>query len=370
MIPAPLADPHGTFAAERRSLLGAFATVLDSGTYILGEQVAAFEREWASFCSSAHAVGVSSGTDALALALRAVGVGPGDEVLVPAMTAVATWMAVAQIGARPVGVDVDPERCAIDPDLAARAVGPRTRAIVAVHLFGQPADTPRLAAVASAAGVPLIEDAAQAHGARVDGVRVGSLGAAAAFSFYPTKNLGAMGDAGAVTTSSAELAERLRQLRQYGWRTREDAELTGVNARLDEIQAALLRVLLPGLEAATRRRAEIADAYVEALADIPELVLPARVGGSDPVWHLFVVRHPRRQRLATELAAAGVATAVHYAPAPPFNSAFRAEGWHEGDFPIAERHAATALSLPMHPHLSDEQVQAVIAATKAACERI
>jgi dTDP-4-amino-4,6-dideoxygalactose transaminase len=370
VIPTPLADPHGTFAAERGRLLEAFMTVLDSGSYILGDQVAAFEHEWASFCSCAHAVGMSSGTDALALSLRAVGVGPQDEVLVPAMTALATWMAVAQIGARPVGVDIDPERCAIDPDLTAQAVGSRTRAIVAVHLFGQPADTPRLASVASAAGVPLIEDAAQAHGASVGGVRVGSHGAAAAFSFYPTKNLGTMGDAGAVTTSSAELAERLRRLRQYGWRTRDDAEIAGVNARLDELHAALLRVLLPGLEAATRRRAEIADAYIEGLGDVSELVLPTRVDGTEPVWHLFVVRHPRRQRLAAELAAAGVATAVHYAPAPPLNRVFRAEGWREGDFPIAERHAATALSLPMHPHLSDEQVQAVIARTKAVCERV
>lgn len=370
MSGVPLAEPGGAFAAERQKLLGAFATVLDSGTYILGDQVAAFEREWASFCSCAHAVGVSSGTDALALALRAVGVGPGDEVLVPAMTAVATWMAVAQIGARPVGVDIDPERCAIDPGLAAEAVGPRTRAIVAVHLFGQPADTARLEAVASATGVPLVEDAAQAHGARVGEARVGSLGAAAAFSFYPTKNLGAMGDAGAVTTSSDEAAERVRKLRQYGWGTRDDAELAGVNARLDELQAAILRVLLPALDAATKRRAAIADTYLDALADAPDLVLPTRVSGTERVWHLFVVRHPRRDALAAELAAAGVATAVHYAPAPPLNSAFRAEGRREGDFPIAEWHAATALSLPVHPYLSDRQVGAVVTATKAACERV
>jgi dTDP-4-amino-4,6-dideoxygalactose transaminase len=201
MIDVPVSDPRAGFLTSRRELVERFAEVLDSGTYILGEHVAAFEREWASFCGATHAVGVSSGTDALALALRAVGVGPGDEVLVPAMTAVATWMAVTQVGAIPVGVDIDRARRGIDPLLAEAAVSRRTRALIAVHLFGQPADVEALAEVADRAGIVLIEDAAQAHGARVGARRAGSLTSIAAFSFYPTKNLGALGDAGAVTTS-------------------------------------------------------------------------------------------------------------------------------------------------------------------------
>ena len=370
MSELPVADPRAGFAAAREELLQAFTEVLDSGSYILGEHVRAFERDWAEYCSCSRAVGLSSGTDALALALRAVGVGPSDEVLVPAMTAVATWMAVAQIGARPVGIDIERDRRAIDPALAASAIGPRTRAIVAVHLFGQPADMAALGSIASAAGIPLIEDAAQAHGARIGRQRVGSIGAAAAFSFYPTKNLGALGDAGAVTTSNDELAERVRQLREYGWRTRADAEIDGVNARLDELQAALLRVMLARLDEATRRRSQIAGAYLDGLAGVHELELPGRVPGSESAWHLFVVNHPRRDALAAELVRRDVATAVHYRPVAALNSAFRADGWRAGDFPVAERHAETALTLPLHPAMSDADVEAVVARVSAASETI
>jgi dTDP-4-amino-4,6-dideoxygalactose transaminase len=370
MTTVPVADPRAAFLEVRSDLVDAFAAVLDSGGYILGEQVAAFERDWASYCGTGHAVGVSSGTDALALALRAVGVGPGDEVLVPAMTAVATWMAVSQAGAIPVGVDIEAERCGMDPRLAQAALGPRTRALIAVHLFGQPADIDGLASVAATAGIPLIEDAAQAHGARVAGRMAGSLASVAAFSFYPTKNLGAMGDAGALTTSVPELADRLRSLREYGWRTRDDAELKGVNARLDELQAALLRVMLPGLPTAIERRRVIADAYLDGLAGTRGLELPARVPGTEPAWHLFVVHHPRRKQLAAVLSRGGIGTGVHYAPAPPLNTAFQSEGWRAGDFPVAERHAATALSLPMYPALSEHDVARVIEAVRTACAEI
>ncbi len=363
----PVADPRAALLAARQDLLDAFAEVLDGGSYILGEQVSAFEREWAAYCGTAHAIGVSSGTDALALALRAVGVRPGDEVLVPAMTAVATWMAVHQIGATAVGVDIEARTRGMDAEHARAAVGPRTRALVAVHLFGQPADVDALARVAQEAGIPLIEDAAQAHGARLGARSTGALGAVAAFSFYPTKNLGAVGDAGALTTSDGELADTLRALRQYGWRTRADAEREGVNARLDELQAALLRVMLPRLDTATARRRAIASAYLKGLAGAPDLMLPARVPDTDPVWHLFVVGHPRRDELAAALAGAGIGTAVHYAPPPPANSAFRAAGWRAGRFPVAERHAATALSLPMHPALTDADVARVVEAVATAC---
>ncbi len=366
----PVADPHAGFAAVREELLRAFTEVLDSGTYILGGQVSAFEHEWAEYCSCTRAVGLSSGTDALALALRAVGVGPGDEVIVPAMTALATWMAVAQIGAKPVGVDIERARRAIDPSHVAAAVGPRTRAIVAVHLFGLPADMAALDSVASAAKLPLIEDAAQAHGALLGGRRVGALGTAAAFSFYPTKNLAAMGDAGAVTTSDAELAERVRQLREYGWRTRADAEVAGVNARLDELQASLLRVMLARLEDDTRRRSAVAEVYLDGLADVRGLELPHRIPEAEPVWHLFVVNHALRDELAVELARRDVATAVHYGTVAALNSVFRADGWQPGDFPVAERHAATALTLPLYPAMSDAAVDAVVERVRAACEAI
>jgi dTDP-4-amino-4,6-dideoxygalactose transaminase len=264
-------------------------------------------------------------------------------------------------------VDIEPERRGMDAALAAAAVGPRTRAIVAVHLFGQPADVDGLAAVARDAGLPLVEDAAQAHGASVGGRTVGSIGDCAAFSFYPTKNLGALGDAGAVTTGSAELADRLRLLRQYGWRDRSDSEITGVNARLDELQAALLRVLLPGLDERNARRAEIAAAYTAGLEGTDGLELPRAAAGTTPVWHLYVVNHPRRDELAARLEQAGIDTAVHYRPAPHETTAFRSAA---AGFPQAERHAATALTLPFHPGLTNADVERVIGAVKEACTRL
>jgi dTDP-4-amino-4,6-dideoxygalactose transaminase len=366
-----VADPRAGLLGVRNELRARFDEVLESGRYILGEQVGAFEDEWAARCTTEHAVGVSNGTDALALALRAVDVGPGDEVLVPAMTAIATWMAVAQIGAVPIGVDIEPARRGMAPELAAEAITPRTRAMVVVHLFGQPADVDALAQVAAEAGIPLIEDAAQAHGAAVAGRTVGSIGDCAAFSFYPTKNLGAPGDAGAVTTSDGELADRVRRLREYGWRARGgDSERKGVNARLDELQAALLRVLLPRLDDGNARRAEIATAYAAGLDSVVGLELPEVVAGTRPAWHLFVVRHERRDALADVLAEEGIGSAVHYTPAPHQTAAFRADGWSAGAFPEAERHADSALSLPIHLGLSDADVGRVVTAVEGACARI
>jgi dTDP-4-amino-4,6-dideoxygalactose transaminase len=362
----PFADPGASLLAAHEQISDAFAAVLRSGRYILGDEVASFEREWSQYCGVPWTVGVSSGTDALALAMRAVGVGPGDEVLVPAMTAVATWAAVSQIGAVPVGVDIEAVRNGMDPDGARAALSGRTRALVAVHLFGRIADVDGLAEVAREAEAPLVEDAAQAHGATLNGRFAGSLGAAASFSFYPTKNLGALGDAGAVTTSNPEFADRVRVLREYGWRAREDAALKGVNARLDELQAAFLRVMLPRLQRANDRRRKIAAAYLQELAGIPELELPSLVSGSEHAWHLFVVRHPRRDALAAALHDGGIGTGVHYASLPPLNAAFLDGGWREGDFPVAERHAACALSLPMHQALTEADVARVIAAVRKA----
>ncbi len=368
MSEIPAADPAATVRAMRPGLLAAFEAVLDSGRYILGEQVETFEREWAGWCGVPHAVGVSSGTDALALALRAAGVQPGDEVIVPAMTAVATWAAVCQVGAVPVGVDIEPLRNAIDPARVGAAITPRTRAIVAVHLFGMPADMSALSGVAREAGVTLVEDAAQAHGARLEGVAAGALGDVASFSFYPTKNLGALGDAGAVTTSDADLAERVGMLREYGWRTREDAELAGVNARLDELQAAMLRVALAGLGVETERRRSAAAFYLEALAGAPGVELPAEVPGCEPAWHQFVIRHERRDALAAELARDGIGTAVHYRRPPPSQTAFAVAP--AGPFPVAERHAETALSLPIHAGVGKQELVRVAAAVTAASARV
>jgi dTDP-4-amino-4,6-dideoxygalactose transaminase len=286
------------------------------------------------------------------------------------MTALATWMAVAQVGAVPVGVDIPPSGFGMDPDAARAALGPRTRALVAVHLFGHPADITGLGAVASEGSIPLVEDAAQAHGAAVDGKPIGSLGSIAAWSFYPTKNLSAMGDAGAITTRDPDLGDRVRLLREYGWRTRSDSEYKGVNARLDELQAALLRVMLTRLDAATARRRAIASTYLEGLAGIDGLDLPDSAVAADPVWHLFVVRHPRRDALAEALAEDGIGTGVHYAPPPHLTTAFRADGWGPGDFPVAERHAATALSLPLYPALEDPLVHRVADAVRHACARL
>lgn len=368
MKEVPAADPAATLLAMRPELVQAFEAVLDSRRYILAEQVESFELEWAGFCGAAHAVGVSSGTDALALALRAAGVEPGDEVLVPAMTAVATWVAVCQIGAVPVGVDIEAVRGGMDPAGVAAALTPRTRALVAVHLFGMPADMLALAAIAREAGVVLVEDAAQAHGARLGERRVGALADVASFSFYPTKNLGAMGDAGAVTTSDAELAERVRALRQYGWRDRDDAELVGVNARLDELQAALLRVGLSGLGPETERRRSVAAFYLEALEGLPGIELPEQVSDCEPVWHQFVIRHQRRDWLAAELAQQGIGTAVHYRRPPPLHTAFASRS-DAGRFPVAERHAATALSLPIHAGVGEGESARVAAAIAAAATR-
>jgi dTDP-4-amino-4,6-dideoxygalactose transaminase len=363
-----VASPGGVVGSMREELLAAFTDVLGSGSYVLGPNVEQFEREWALYCETAHAVGVASGTDALALALRAVGVEPGDEVLVPAMTATATWAAVAQIGATPVGVDMEPEGYGLDPRLAAAAVTSRTKALVVVHLFGQPANVESLAEVAADAGLQLVEDAAQAHGSSWHGRNAGSIGVAAAFSFYPTKNLGAIGDAGAVTTGDERVAARVRALRQYGWDAGRVARSQGgINGRLDELQAAFLRVALGRLANGNARRREIAAHYLKRLQGVHGLQLPTTVVESIPAWHQFVIRHPHRDELAEGLAGQGIGTAVHYACPPPLEPAFAHAPRPADGYPLAERHAAQALSLPIHPQLSDADVERVIEVLAAAC---
>jgi dTDP-4-amino-4,6-dideoxygalactose transaminase len=357
-----LAPAHAELRAE---LEDAALRVLRSGWYVLGPEVEAFEQEWAAYVGVRHCVGVASGLDALELLLRACDIGPGDEVLVPSNTYIASWLAISRAGARPVPVEPDPATFTIDPAGIAAAVTARTRAIMAVHLYGQCADMAPIARIAREHGLRVIEDAAQAHGARYDGRRAGALGDGAGFSFYPTKNLGASGDGGAVTTDDPVLADRVRVLRNYGSRRKYANEVRGVNSRLDELQAALLRVRLRRLDRWNARRREHAAAYALRLAGIDELALPATGDRRDHAWHVYAVHHDRRDALREALAREGVQTLIFYPVPPHLSAAYRDAGLGRGDLPLAERLAATTLALPVGPHLdaaSRERVIEVVAA--------
>lgn len=364
----PFLDLRAVNAAQREELLAAFTRVLDSGWYVLGQEVQAFEREWAAWCGAQEAVGVANGLEALTLVLRAWGIGPGDEVIVPANTYIATWLAVTQVGATPVPVEPDEASFNLDPARVAQALTARTRVLLPVHLYGRPADLQPLLALARRHGLKVLEDGAQAHGAELDGQRLGAHGDAVAWSFYPGKNLGALGDAGAVTTDDPALAERLRLLRNYGSRVKYHNELAGYNSRLDELQAALLRVKLPALAAGNAHRERIAAQYLAGLAGLPGLRLPDAplAPGMRHAWHLFVVRHAQRDTLAARLAQAGVGTVIHYPVAPHLQPAYAALGLRPGALPLSERLHAEVLSLPIGPTQSDAQTQAVIAAVRQA----
>jgi dTDP-4-amino-4,6-dideoxygalactose transaminase len=339
---------------------------MDSGWYILGPELEAFEDEFARYCEVKHCVGVANGLDALHLILRAMGIGPGDEVIVPSNTYIATWLAVSYAGATPVPVEPDEGTYDIDPARIEAAVSERTRAILPVHLYGQTADMDPINEIAARHGLKVLEDAAQAHGARYKGRRAGSLGHAAGWSFYPGKNLGAFGDAGAVTTDDAELADRVRVLRNYGSRVKYLNEVKGFNSRLDPLQAAFLRVKLGHLDEWNARRRTVAARYLEALAGVPDLTLPRVPAWAEPIWHQFVVRHPRREALQGTLTAQGVGTMIHY-PIPPHLSAAYAElKMAPGAYPIAEALANTVLSLPIGPHVDPEQCGRVISCVRAA----
>jgi len=359
----PVADPHAQYAARKGDIDAAIARVLAAGRYVLGDEVAALEKELAAAHGVAHGVGVGTGTDALVVALRALGVQPGDEVVTVAHTAVATVAAVRLAGATPVLVDVDAHD-GIDPDGLARALSTRTRAVIAVHLYGMPVDLDAVVAVCARAGVPLVEDCAQAHGARWRGRPVGSFGAAGCFSFYPTKNLGALGDGGMLVTGDAALATRARRLREYGWEERYVSATEGTNSRLDELQAAVLRVKLAGLDADNARRRAIAAVYEDGLAGLP-LELPRTRPGAEPVHHLYVVRTDRREALQAALAARGVGTAVHYPVPVHLQPAYRGRVVTL-DMPRTEGLARRVLSLPMFPELDRARVDAVVAAMRAA----
>ncbi len=344
----------------------AVGRVLDSGWYLLGEELRAFEAEFAAYCGSKHCVGVGSGLDALHLTLRALGIGPGDEVLVPSNTYIATWLAVTHTGATPVPVEPDPDTYNIDPTRIAEAVTERTKAILPVHLYGQPADMTPILELAQEHNLAVLEDAAQAHGARYKGDRVGSLGHATAWSFYPGKNLGALGDGGAVTTNDQQLADRIRMLGNYGSREKYVNEIPGFNSRLDELQAAILRVKLKHLDEWNQRRKEIAALYHEGLAGTP-LVLPKVLPWVDPVWHLFVVRHPNRSALQEQLREAGIHTLVHYPIPPHRQQAYRESKIASERLPISECVHREVLSLPLGPHLDRAQAEMVVETVHRCC---
>ncbi len=363
----PFLDLRPGYAELREEMDAAYRRVADSGWYALGAELEEFEAEFARYCGTEHCVGVGCGLDSLVFILRALGLGPGDEVIVPAHTFIATWIAVSAVGARPVPVEPDERTFNLDPAAVQAAIGPRTAAIMPVHLYGQPADLDAIAAIAARHHLPVIEDASQAHGARYRGRRVGALSVAAGFSLNPVKNLGALGSAGAVVTSDAALAGKIRLLRNYGMRIKYQHELPGANSLLDDLQAAFLRVKLSRLDEWNSRRRALAARYTRELAGVEDLRLPEVPDWAEPVWHQFVIRHPDRAAVQRHLEAAGIGTLIHY-PVPIHQTpVYRDAGWRPGEFPLAERLAAEILSLPMNPHLSDPAAASVVREVRAAC---
>lgn len=354
----PFLDLKSPYQELKAEIDEAVARALASGWYIGGPEVDQFEAAYATYCDARETVAVGNGLEALRLALLAMDVGPGDEVIVPSNTYIATWLAVSQCGARPVPVEPVAATYNIDPDRIEAAITPRTKVILPVHLYGQPADMDPILALARKHGLRVLEDGAQAHGARYKGRRLGGHGDAVAWSFYPGKNLGAMGDAGAVTTNDPVIADRLRVLRNYGSRVKYVNEVQGFNSRLDPVQAAILRVKLAHLDDWNARRAGLAAQYQRRLAG-SGLVLPAVPDWAQPAWHLFVVLHPEREALQRALEKDGIGTLIHYPIPPHLQQAYQPAGWPAGTFPLAERIASDILSLPMGPHLTGAQVDEV-----------
>ena len=349
----------------RSDLLAAAERVIDRGWFVLGEEVATFEGQWAQASGSDFAVGVGTGLDALTLSLEALGVGPGDEVIVPSNTYIATWLAVSAVGATPVPVEPDPITHVMTPAAAETAIGLRTAALLPVHLYGRPVDVGGFEKLATQRGVALVFDAAQAHGASFDGRALGGRGDATAWSFYPTKNLGALGDGGAVTTNDPVLAEAVGQLRDYGRDSRHHFARRGRNSRLDELQATFLSIKLQHLDNWVERRREIAARYCEELAGI-DLTLPAMDLHTSSAWHFFVIRSRGRDQLRSALTEFGIETDVHY-PIPPHRQPAYAELAPKfGSLPVSEQLAEEVLSLPMHPMLEDDAVSRVIAAVRSS----
>ncbi len=358
-VGVPFLDVAAAYNELEEELNSATRRVMSSGQYILGPEVAAFESEFGAYCEAKYCVGVGNGLDALHLILRAMEIGAGDEVIVPTNTYIATWLAVSYAGARPVPVEPDEKTYNIDPSRIEEAITPRTKAVIPVHLYGQPADMDPINELAGKYGLAVIEDAAQAHGSRYKGQRVGSLADAAGFSFYPGKNLGALGDGGAVVTNNEALADKVRVIRNYGSEKKYFNEMKGINSRLDEMQAALLRVKLGRLDEWNERRKSVARLYLQLLEGTPDLVLPFVPEFADPVWHLFVIRHGSREALQKHVSAGNVGTLIHYPRPPHLQEAYAELGFKPGRFPLAERMAGEVLSFPIGPHVSMEDAEYV-----------
>jgi len=361
----PFLDLGLAHADLRTEVLESIVQVIDSSAFVNGAPVREFEERWAAWCAVEHCVGLASGLDALRLGLAALGIGPGDEVIVPAMTFVATWEAVSQVGATPVPVDVSEQDYCLDVEAVADQIGPRTRAILPVHLYGQMAAVTEVLALAERYDLVVLEDAAQAHGADRDSVRAGAAGHAAAFSFYPGKNLGAFGDAGALVTRDAGLARRVRALREHGQERKYHHDEIGWTARLDTIQAAVLLHKLERLEAWNDDRRACAARYDAALGGVGDLVLPPVAPGSTPVWHLYVVRTSDPDGLARFLSERGVVCGRHYPEPPHLSGAYASLGYSEGAFPVAEAIGRQCLSLPLFPGMCERQTELVAEGLKA-----
>ncbi|TWT13551.1 DegT/DnrJ/EryC1/StrS aminotransferase family protein [Reyranella sp. CPCC 100927] len=360
----PFLDLRAAYLELKEEIDAAMGRVAASGWYVLGAEVAAFEQEFAAYCGTKHCVGVANGLEALELVLRAWDIGAGDEVIVPSSTYIATWLAVSASGARPVPVEPDVRTANLDPERVAAALTARTKAILPVHLYGQPADMDPIMELAARHGLKVLEDVAQAQGARYKGRRTGALAHAGAFSFFPTKNIGALGDAGAVTTDDDRLADRLRTLRNYGSKVKYVNIEAGVNSRLDELQAAILRAKLPVLDAWNDRRRALAAYYRDRLAGVDVIELPYVPQWADPAWHLFTVRAPDRRRVTEALDAAKVGWLIHYPIPPHLQQAYASLGMGRGDQPLAEQIAETILSLPISPHMPTAHVDTVVNALR------
>lgn len=361
----PILDLKPAYHELRTELDAAYHRVMESGWVLLGRELEAFEAEYAASVGARHCIGVANGLEAMQLVLMAWGIGPGDQVIVPSNGYIATWLAVTHVGATPVACEPDARTYNLDPARVEAVLTARTKAILPIHLYGQTADMDALNAVARKHGLRVLEDAAQSHGALCHGRPAGSLGDAAGVSFYPSKNLGALADAGAVTTSDDELADKVRHLRNYGSKVRYQHDYAGMNSRLSELQAAFLRAKLPRLAEWNARREALAARYFERLAGVGDLVLPHVPDWAKPVWHLFVVRTARRDALQKHLTAQGVGTQVHYPTPPHLTRAYAGAGGQPGDFPLAEQLAKEVLSLPIGPHITAEQIDYVCDSVRA-----
>lgn len=360
----PFLDLNCAYHELQEELDAAYHRVMESGWYILGGELEAFEQEFADYCGVRHCIGVGNGLDALHLILRGMGVGPGDEVIVPANTFIATWLAVSCVGATPVPVEPDKRTCNIDPLKIEEAITSRTSAIMPVHLYGIPADMDPICEIARRHNLRVIEDAAQAHGARYRGQRAGALADAAGFSFYPGKNLGALGDGGAITTDDTKLAEKIRMLRNYGSQRKYYHDYQGCNSRLDEIQAAMLRIKLGTLDEWNRRRSEIAAKLTSVLWPVQSVQTPFLPDWAEASWHLYVIRSDARDELQRRLAEKGISTMIHYPVPPHLQPAYAGQKLAGKTFPLSEKMAKDVLSLPIGPHMSGAQLELLLETLK------